>query len=261
MVGEAISVDIAVAPHFGNDKQRGAAAKFRRSLDRLPKFPHQAVGPLDGLEIERVGAVVRDVNVPEIHEHQGRREARHHFLGHEKRQLVAARRNARVVEVIEQSLLQARLQLPVQLVLGLVDSPAIALIAFVEGGEHLFIERFAVFHPRPFLRAHRLVNRLEQELLGKNHVCGEGRAEAAVAARTDQAEALVGGGHPGFFGGKFSFLAQALKKRRRGGRLAAERVHVLPSAGDQRGTRIEMSGDPLIERRGIKEALWDQVLG
>src|SRR5437016_13152572 len=51
MVGEAIAVDVSVAPYFGNHKHRGAIAEFGRGLDRLPELPYQAVRALDRLKV------------------------------------------------------------------------------------------------------------------------------------------------------------------------------------------------------------------
>jgi hypothetical protein len=62
----------------------------------------------------------------------------HDLLGHEERQLVAARRHRRIVEVVEQRLRQARLQPCAERAARLEHLPAEAFVPFVEGQHHLF---------------------------------------------------------------------------------------------------------------------------
>src|SRR5207247_4469330 len=74
-----------------------------------------------------------------------------------------------------------------------------------------------------------------------------------------QAEAFVGGDHPGCFRGQLALLTQILEERGCRGRLAAERVHVLPASGDQGSAGVEVPGQTLVESLGIKNALGSEV--
>src|SRR2546422_4051902 len=200
-----------------------------------------------------------NVNVPEVHQQERGREAVHYLFGHEERELVAARGNARVVEIVEQRLREALPEHAVQSMAALVDLPAVILVSLVEGGEHLVKEALPVLNSGSLLRADRRLNRLEQELLGQNDVRRDRVAVVAQLAPSDQAETLVGGDHPCFFRRQFALLAQILEERGRRGRLAAEGVHVLPASGDQSGAGVEVPGQALVESLGIKNALGSEV--
>ena len=100
------------------------------------------------IEIQRVRAVVRDVDIPEIDEHQRGREPRHDFFGHEERQLVAARRHGWIVEVVEQRFRKARLQLGRQRAARLMHLPPEPFVPFVERRHHALGERLAILRGR-----------------------------------------------------------------------------------------------------------------
>src|SRR5579863_1119078 len=259
MVGEAVAVDVTVASYLGDHEHRRAALIQRRILDVLPQPVGEPVGAFDGLEVERIRAIVRDVDVPEIDQQQRRRKAVHHFFGHEESQLVAARRHGGIVEIVEERLREARLQLFVELVARVVHLPAVAFVSLVKRREHLIEKRLAILNAGPFVRCDRRLDRFEQKLLGQDDVRRNRVAVAAHAARADQAEALVGGNHPGLLGGEPALLAEVFEDGGGDGRLAAESVDVLPRAGDQRGTRVEVTRESLVERNGVEQALRSQV--
>ena len=204
---------------------------------------------------------MRDVDVPEVHDQQRRRQAVHDLFGHEERQLVTARGDRRVVEVVEERLREALLQIGAQRAARLEDLPPEPFVALVERQHHALGERLPIFDAGPRLRADRGLDRLDQELLGEHDVRRVRVAERPQLAAAHQAEALVGRDHPGLFGRKGVLLPEQLEDRRGDWCLAAVRVNLLAAARDERSGRVEVPGDAVVAGHRIDEALRNDLRG
>ena len=255
MVGESVPVHIAIPPQFRDDDEGCAIAVLRQRLRVLPQLVDQPIGPFDRVEIERIGAIVRDVDVPEVHDQQRWRETVHDLLGHEERQLVSACWSRRIVEVLEQRFRERRFQLVCHRAARLEDLPSEPFVSAVERQHHALGERLPIVDARPGVRAHCGLDRVDQQLLREHDVGGVGVAEGPERAAAHAAEALVGGNHPRLFGRQRALLPKQLENRGRHRRLAAIRIDVLPAAGYQGPGRIEMAGDALVASDRIQESL------
>ena len=102
-----------------------------------------------------------DVDVPEVHHQQRRRQAIHDLLGHEERQLVAARRHRRIVEVIEQRPRQRRLQLRGDRAAGIENAPAEALVSLVKCCHHALGQRLPIVDAGAGIGADRRLDRVD----------------------------------------------------------------------------------------------------
>ena len=99
-----------------------------------------------------------------------------------------------------------------------------------------------------------------EQLLRQDDVRGVRVAERPQLAAAHQAEALVRGDDPCFFGRQGVLLAEQLEDRGRHRRLAAIGVHFLATSGHQRGRRVEMARDAVVSRDRIHETLWHDLV-
>ena len=65
MVLESVAarVVVGIASKVGKDEERGVARVFGFALHGLPEFGAEAVGAANGLDVERVGAGVRHIDI------------------------------------------------------------------------------------------------------------------------------------------------------------------------------------------------------
>jgi len=68
---------VAIAAEFRKHQHGGFASVVVVGLNFVPQHPGETVGARDGVEVERVGAPVRHIHVPEIHQDEARSELAH----------------------------------------------------------------------------------------------------------------------------------------------------------------------------------------
>ena len=81
---------IGIAAEIGEDEERGFSGVFGEGINELPDIGAEPVGALDGFEIKRVTAGVRDVDVVQGDPQEAGGEALHEMARDVDRQLVGA---------------------------------------------------------------------------------------------------------------------------------------------------------------------------
>ena len=102
---------VGVSSKIGQDKKGGIAGVFGLALNRLPKFRTEAIRTSDGIDVERVGPGVRDIDIVHRDPQKTWRFLLHQALRDVHGEFVRARQRPRMSHEVIDRKLQDRLQL------------------------------------------------------------------------------------------------------------------------------------------------------
>ena len=103
---------IGVPAEIGKNEQRCLARVFRLALDRFPDFRTQAVGPPDSVDVKRIRARMRDINVMHGNPQKAGRHLAHQLPRDVHGQFVGTGKGQGVFLELVHGKLQQHFQLP-----------------------------------------------------------------------------------------------------------------------------------------------------
>ena len=214
------------------------------------------------------------IHVPEVHQHQSRRELPHDLPCDEKRQFIPGVGRLGAVDVLHQAALERLPDLPVKPPTAAKDGPADPLVAGVEDALKLAQDVFSVGHTLIEVALDDLVHGLQQQLLRQYDIRALALAIAAHLGRAHGGETLVGANRPRIGRARAGGLAKVLEDGWRSGPPKAEVIDALPIPSDNAGSGVVVRQHAVVDTvlkestfslephqaRHIAQALWRERL-